>query len=46
MSEELENLSLAFSELSQSSCLKADLADQYLHNALEADESLRNFKIK
>lgn len=46
MAEELEGLNLAFSEWAQSSSIKVDLADQYLKNALEAEEALRQFKIK
>lgn len=46
MSEELEQMSLLHSEASLSVSSGKELADAYLHNALQAEEELRQFKIK
>ena len=45
MSEELEQVNLMYSHVSQQAQVKAQLSDQYLQNALEAEEIMRQYKI-
>jgi hypothetical protein len=45
MAEELEQVNLMYSHVSQQAQVKAQLSDQYLQNALEAEEIMRQYKI-
>lgn len=46
MSEELEQMNALYSEICNNAGTRNELADRYLQNALEAEESLRQFRIK
>ncbi|CAI2361415.1 unnamed protein product [Moneuplotes crassus] len=46
MAKELEEFHLMFSDISQSSILRNQIAESYLHNALQLEDEIRRFKIK
>lgn len=46
MSEELETMSMLHSETCAAANVKAEIADQYLKDFVEAEERVRQFKIK
>ena len=46
MSEELEQMSSLHSEMASNASMSKDLTDAYLHNALQAEEELRQHQIK
>jgi hypothetical protein len=46
MSEELETMNMLHSETCAAANVKVELADQYLKDFVEAEERVRQFKIK